>query len=269
MFYVPGRPCHIVEWESLLSGVQSVTRALAVLERLALSGAAGVNELARELDLAPSTVQRLLGTLSDAGVVEQDPADRSYRVTLRLFQWGQAPMRRLRLRELAKPYMQELAAEVGETIALGVLDGAHVVHVEWIPARHLVQPRIKIGDRAPAVASSMGQCLIAWLPQQQRIDIANAPTNSPGDPHVIEDTLADVRAQGFAVVADSQANTIAVPVRAGGEEAVGALGIGGPPSRFPADRATSIAPRLIEMGTAISDYYATLLTAPARQGVEP
>jgi IclR family acetate operon transcriptional repressor len=247
---------------------------MAVLEKLALSGAAGVNELARELDLAPSTVQRLLGALSDAGVVEQDPADRSYRVKLRLFQWGQAPLRRLRLRELAKPYMQELAAEVGETIALGVLDGAHVMHVEWIPARHLVQPRIGIGDRTPAVSSAMGQCLIAWLPRQQRIDVANesaGQAGSPGHPDDIEDVLSTVRAQGFAIVADSQANvcTIAVPVRAGGEEAVGALGIGGPRTRFPADRATSIAPRLIEVGAAISDYYATLLTAPARQGVEP
>ncbi|WP_351236477.1 IclR family transcriptional regulator [Streptomyces sp. NPDC002133] len=250
-----------------MSGVQSVARAMAVLEKLSLSGTAGVNELARELELAPSTVQRLLGALSEAGVVEQDPADRSYRVGLRLFQWGQTPLRRLRLRELAKPHMQELAVEVGETIALGVLDGAHVMHVEWIPARHLVQPRIGIGDRTPALSSSMGQCLIAWLPRQQRIDIAMesaAAAGSPGDPAVIEEVLATVRAQGFAIVADPQANvrTIAVPVRAGIEQAVGALGIGGPSTRFPADRATSIAPRLIEVGAAISNYYGTLLATP-------
>ncbi|MFD0501800.1 helix-turn-helix domain-containing protein [Streptomyces chiangmaiensis] len=62
-----------------MSGVQSVARAMAVLEELAQSGATGVNELARKLDLAPSTVQRLLGALSEVGVVEQDPSDRSYR----------------------------------------------------------------------------------------------------------------------------------------------------------------------------------------------
>ncbi|GAA3825026.1 IclR family transcriptional regulator [Streptomyces chiangmaiensis] len=241
---------------------------MAVLEELAQSGATGVNELARKLDLAPSTVQRLLGALSEVGVVEQDPSDRSYRVALRLFQWGQAPMRRLRLRELAKPHMQELAAEVGETIALGVLDGAHVMHVEWIPARHLVHPRINIGERTPAISSSMGQCLIAWLPQRQRLDIAMeaaASAGSPSDPAAAEDVLATVRARGFAVVADPRANvcTIAVPLRARDGQAVGALGIGGPQTRFPIDHAMSIAPRLIEVGAAISDYYGTLLAVPA------
>jgi DNA-binding IclR family transcriptional regulator len=240
-----------------MTGVQSVARSLAVLERLSTMGAAGVQELARTLDLAPSTVQRLLGALVEAGVVEQSPADRTYRVGLRLFQWGQAPVRRMRVREIAKPFMQELAGEVGETIALGVLDGGHVMHVEWIPARHLVQPRVGIGDRVPAHTSSLGRCLLAWLPDQRRTEalwLSVRADRTGTAPAVVEQTLAAVREDGFALVADSPASicTVAVPVRGTGGEVIGAIGIGGPATRFDHDRARTLVPRLTEVGAAIS-----------------
>jgi IclR family acetate operon transcriptional repressor len=230
---------------------------MAVLERLATTGGAGVQELARELALAPSTVQRLLGALVEVGLVEQNPTDRTYRVGLRLFQWGQAPLRRLQVREIAKPFMQELAVEIGETIALGMLDGGHVMHVEWIPARHLVQPRIAIGDRVPAHTSSMGRCLLAWLPARSRGESTWQSVKAEGagvDPAAVEDALTAVRENGYALVADSTANvcTVAVPVRGPGGAVVGAVGIGGPATRFGADRARSLVPRLVETGGAIS-----------------
>lgn len=242
-----------------MSGVQSVARSMAVLERLALSGGAGVQELAREVGLAPSTVQRLIGALVEVGLVEQVPLDRSYQVTFRLFQWGQAPLRRLGLREIAKPFLQELSAEAGETIALGVLDGAHVMHVEWIPARHLVQPRVGIGERLPAHTSSLGMCLLAWLPEPQRGEVTWASVKADGggsDPGPLEGQLAEVRECGYALVADSPPSvcTIAVPVWNAGQVVVGAIGVGGPTTRFGTDQARALAPRLMEIGSAISSH---------------
>ncbi|MGD9989915.1 IclR family transcriptional regulator [Pseudonocardia sp.] len=240
-----------------MTGVQSVARSLAVLERLATTGGAGVQELARALDLAPSTVQRLVGALVEAGIVEQSPTDRTYRVGLRLFQWGQAPLRRMRVREIAKPFMQELAVEVGETIALGVLDDGHVMHIEWIPARHLVQPRVGIGDRVPAHTSSVGRCLLAWLPTHRRtealwLSVKADPAGTA--PAAVEQQLAAVREAEFALVADSPASicTVAVPVRGPGGAVVGAIGIGGPATRFDEQRARALVPRLTEVGVAIS-----------------
>jgi DNA-binding IclR family transcriptional regulator len=245
-----------------VSGVQSVARSIALLEQLATSGGAGVQELARAVGLAPSTVQRLLAALVEAGLVEQVPADRSYRVTLRLFQWGQEPVRRLQLREVAKPFLQELSAEVGETIALGVPDGAHVMHIEWIPARHLVQPRVRIGDRVPAHTSSLGRCLLAWLPEARRARALWESAKAEGhgtDPATLEAALEEVRLHGHAVVADSSPNvcTVAAPVRAADQSVVGAIGIGGPATRFGTERATALAPRLMEIGSAIGDHYGT------------
>jgi IclR family transcriptional regulator, KDG regulon repressor len=254
-----------------MSGVQSVARSMAVLERLALSGGAGVQELARDLGLAPSTVQRLVGALVEVGLVEQVPLDRSYRVTLRLFQWGQAPLRRLGLREVAKPFLQELSAEAGETIALGVLDDAHVMHVEWIPARHLVQPRVGIGERIPAHTSSLGRCLLAWQPEPRRGELTWASVKADGrgsDPGALEAALAEVRERGYALVADSPPNicTVAAPVWDAHQVVVGAIGVGGPSTRFGPEQARALAPRLMEIGSAISTHVGSTQPALHHEG---
>jgi IclR family transcriptional regulator, acetate operon repressor len=246
----------------VMSEVQSVERTLAILERLAESGACGVQQLARELGLAPSTVQRLLGALVAAAVVEQDPADRSYRVSWTLFRWGQAPLTRLGLRELAKPFLQELAAEVGETIALGIRDGDSVMHVEWVPAQHLVQPRTKIGDRVPLLDSSLGRCLIAWVGEEQRsalIDDAarRQGTRSRRGAKSLDEALREVRAKGYSLVEDAIAGvrTIAAPVWGSTDSVIGAIGIGGLASRFTAERATTALPSLIAISDAVTGHY--------------
>ncbi|QRP48551.1 IclR family transcriptional regulator [Amycolatopsis sp. FDAARGOS 1241] len=244
-----------------MSGVQSVARSMAVLERLA-AGSAGIHELSRDLRLAPSTVQRLIAALREADLVEQDETDRTYRLTWRLFQWGQAPLRRLRLRELAKPFLQELSAEVGETIALGVRDGRHVLHVEWIPARHLVQPRVGIGERVPALSSSLGRCLVAWLPEKERTEMVwewAKETEPPTEPEAVLEMLGEVRSGRFSLVLDTATNvcTVATPVWRGNRGVIGAIGVGGPATRFPEERARALAPRIVEVGAAISDHYGT------------
>lgn len=245
-----------------MSEVQSVERALTILRRLAEAGGCGVQQLGRELGLAPSTVQRLVGELVAAGVVEQDPANRSYRVSWTLFRWGQAPLARLGLRELAKPFLQELAAEVGETIALGIRDGDSVMHIEWVPAQHLVQPRIKIGDRVPLLESSLGRCLIAWAPEEERSALIDEAVRTR-DAHPkraaksLDEVLHEIRAKGYAIVEDDVAGvrTIAAPVWGSADSVIGTIGIGGLATRFTAERAASALPSLIAVSDAVTGHY--------------
>ena len=53
-----------------MNGVQSVDRAVSVLEILAQRGEAGVSEVAAEIDVHKSTAFRLLGALESRGLVE-------------------------------------------------------------------------------------------------------------------------------------------------------------------------------------------------------
>jgi IclR family transcriptional regulator, KDG regulon repressor len=240
-----------------------VERSLGLLEKLAEGGPAGVHQLARDCALAPSTVQRLLGALSDFGIVQQDPTTRKYQASWQLFRWGQAPLNQLGLREIAKPFIQELAAEVGETIALGVRDGTAVMHIEWIPARHRFQPRISIGDRVPVLDSSLGRCLVAWLGDEPRQELVGLALDEVVDdrrkrtPDEVDQELVEVRSNGYSLVADDIAGicTIAVPVWGTTTEVIGAIGVGGPASRFSVSKAIGVASSLMAVGDAVTGHY--------------
>ncbi len=246
------------------SNIQLVDRVFVLLERLAALRTAGVIQLAEATALSPATVHRLLRALCAAGVVVQDAATRRYEPSIRLFEWGQAPVLRLHLREIAKPFLQNLAAEVKESATMGLRDGADVIYVEWIPGRHLVQSRVYIGARVPAYRSSLGQCLLAWLPDAERASLLrDRPLAPGGGPNAltsvaaIERRLADIRRRGYAVDDEEHAagvRAVGAPVRDGAGAVIAAVGVGGPTSRMPPRRVEVLGQRLIEIAHTISSH---------------
>ena len=96
--------------------VAAVQRALAVLDVLAEEARElGTNEIARRTGVNASTVSRLLATLARSGYVDHVPDTGRYRLGLRLLQLGNAVVAQLDLREIARPHLQMLVEETGET----------------------------------------------------------------------------------------------------------------------------------------------------------
>ncbi|MBX5490819.1 MAG: IclR family transcriptional regulator [Chloroflexi bacterium] len=245
------------------TAIQSVARACVLLEQLAGLRVAGVVQLSAATGLRPATVHRLLRALCAAGVVTQDPATRLYQPTLRLFEWGQAAVLRLQVREVAKPFLQSLAAEVKETATLGLREGADVIYVEWIPGRHLIQPRVHIGARVPAYRSSLGQCLLAWLSDDERRRLLHGRPLVRGGPNTllsvaaIEQRLAEVRARGYAIDNEEHAagvRAVGAPLHDAAGRVVAAIGLGAPASRMPPRRIAQLGQRLIEVAHTISSH---------------
>ena len=102
-----------------MSRVQAVERAFAVLAALA-DGPIGVTEVADRVHLPKSTVARLLRALQHEGAVEQVPGDTRYRVGERMALLAARLTPGASLVSLARPTLEELAAEVGEAAGLGV-----------------------------------------------------------------------------------------------------------------------------------------------------
>src|SRR5579875_1676126 len=230
------------------AAIQSVARACALLEQLAL---------------LPATVHRLLRALCAAGLVTQDATTRLYHPTLRLFEWGQAAVLRLQVREVAKPFLQSLAAEVKETATLGLREGADVIYIEWIPGHHLIQPRVHIGARVPAYRSSLGQCLLAWLPDDERRRLLHSRPLVRGGPNTllsvaaIEQRLTEVRARGYAIDDEEHAagaRAVGAPLRDAAGRVVAAIGLVAPTSRMPPRRIAALGQRLIEVAHTISSH---------------
>jgi DNA-binding IclR family transcriptional regulator len=221
--------------------MRSVRTALQVLEAVSESQPVGLTELTRKLGLPKTTVHRGLTSLAEAGWLENDPLDPTrWIVGVRAFVVGSTVGNRGGLRARALPHMNELAAEVQETVHLMIPEEGAVILIERIDSTHPVRAFTPLGARAPLHASSNGKAILAHLSADRIADYIRS-----GLPAVTEHTITDaaeldsqlqrIRAQGYAV-ADEElqigVTSVAAPIMSAGQP-VGSLSISAPSSRMP------------------------------------
>src|SRR5918995_6435433 len=103
--------------------VQSVGRAITVMELLSRRGWTGVTEVARELEINKSTAYRLLTTLRDRGLVKQDAATEKYRLGFGLVALASSVTEDLDVTRCSRPVCDRLAEQSQETVTVAVLEG--------------------------------------------------------------------------------------------------------------------------------------------------
>jgi len=120
--------------------VQVLDRALAALAILANSSSdCSLAELCPALKLHKSTVHRLMMVLEQHRLVVKNPETGRYRLGLRLYELGSRAIDGLDLRGRARPYLDRLQAEFGETVFLCILDEGQVFYVEKVESQQSVR----------------------------------------------------------------------------------------------------------------------------------
>ena len=179
--------------------VAAVERAIALMDVLADGGGPrGVNDLARALGAHASTVSRLLGTLSEAGLVERDAASGRYRLGLRVAHWGSAAVAGRDLRELARPLLTELAALSGETATLSLAAGTEALTADYVASSQTVLSQARVGRASVGHATAVGKVLLAYRPDALAALPAELEAFTEGtivDRAALERELASVRAR--------------------------------------------------------------------------
>jgi len=142
--------------------VQSVQRALALLNAVAQNRDMPLGRLSKATGIAPSTAHRLLATIVDLGFVQQDPTSRLYNPGHRLLVLATAADQRLSaLRIAAGPHMSQLAAASGETAHLTILDGYDVIFIDQALGPGTIRMDVQIGTRMAAHVTAAGKVLLA------------------------------------------------------------------------------------------------------------
>ena len=137
-------------------------RAVAILDALADGGEAGTTSVARRTGISPSTVSRQLGTLVRLGLVEHVPATGRYRLGVRVLRLANAVLGRLDLRDAARPHLEELVGEVGETATLSIPGDRDAITVDFVPTDRYLQGVTRLGRPSVGHASSAGKVLLAF-----------------------------------------------------------------------------------------------------------
>ena len=173
--------------DGVAPGVQSVDRALTILEVLARIGEAGVTEIAGELGVHKSTAFRLVATLEAHRLVEQTGDRGKYRLGVGVLRLAGATTARLDVVQEARPVCRQLAADTGETVNIAVLSESSALYLDQVAGSSALQPHNWVGQHIPLHATSNGKVLLSGLdptlwtgccPRCRR----TRPARSPGRP---------------------------------------------------------------------------------------
>ncbi|HKA67676.1 MAG TPA: IclR family transcriptional regulator [Actinomycetes bacterium] len=231
------------------SPVQSVDRAVTVLEILARQGEAGVTEVAAELGVHKSTAFRLVGALENRGLVTQDGERGKYRLGVGILRLAGATTARLDLVQEGRPVAERLAREVAETINLAVLADRTALYLDQVAGPSALQTRNWVGQRTALHATSNGKVLLAYLSAPERRACLAGPLDRYTAHTVVnradlEAQLREVLQRGYATTVDELEiglTAVAAPVRNADGSVVAALSASGPGFRLTPERVPEIA----------------------------
>lgn len=175
--------------------VQSATRVLAVFEALAEHQPVGVSGLARLLGDDKSAVQRALLTLADSGWIGRTGPDLAqWKITSRVAALAAVADQRGNLRAVARPFLEDLREEFGETMLLSVLRDRRVLVIDVVESHQMVRTAPEIGLEIPLEGSAAAQSILAYLPPAELARVLGAPPSRTVLSH-----LGRARRRGWAV----------------------------------------------------------------------
>ncbi|WP_027108902.1 IclR family transcriptional regulator [Lacticigenium naphthae] len=156
------------------STVQSVDRALKILEALSKQDSMSLVTLSEETGLHKATAHRLVNTLLVNGYIEQNPSTKHYAISLKLFELGNSKIQNIDFLNVAKSMIQQLALDLGQTVHLVIDDNDSVLYIDkYQVEKYENRMKSKIGKRAPMYCTAVGKAILATHTNAEITDFWN------------------------------------------------------------------------------------------------
>ena len=217
------------------NGEGTVGKALAVLDAVAgFRRPVRFGEMLAESPYPKATLYRLMQVLTRQGMLVFDPDRQTYAPGLRLVRLAHAAWQSTSLAPVARPYLEALSADVGETVHLAQLDGGQVLYVDKINAREPLEMFSQAGKVGPAYCTGVGKAMIAYLPDALLEPVLQRQSFHRFTPATLADRasllaeLAAIRARGHAYDREEHEAgiiCIAVPVLTRADRVLGAVSV--------------------------------------------
>lgn len=252
-------------------GAATLVRGLEILRAFRPGDATlGNQDLIDRTGLPKATVSRLTAVLIDLGYLNYDDSLGRYSIGPATVSLGYGALSSSAVVHLARPLMQSLAERTGAAVALGMLDGSHVVYLASCRSLSPVSLRLDSGSRIPIWRTAMGLALLSDMEQPQLsalLDrmVAAEPEHEARIREVVANMDGELDRMGFISVFGtwySYINAVGVPFHPTDGSPSIALTCGGIVDILPRDRCLNeIGPALVEM----RDSLARLLAGPSGQ----
>lgn len=233
----------------------AVVSAFKVLEAVAQIQPVGLSDLAREVDLPKSTVQRCLGTLAEVGWLRPSPTRPTrWSLTYRAFSVGSRARDHQSIRETALPYLNELQLSTTETVHLTAPDGHDLVLIERLDTSHPLRAFLPLGTRIPLHASATGLAFLAastdeFVAGYLSHELAARTEHTVTDPGALRAVIDQTRERGYSINDQGLSTGITAlgaAITNSQSEPIGSVSVSGPSSRMSAEK-------FDELGAAVRD----------------
>lgn len=238
-------------------GVQSIERAFALLEIMAeRGGVMGLSQLAATSGLPLPTIHRLARTLVDLGYVRQD-LSRQYVLAPRLIRLGESSSRLLT--RWARPDLEALVQELGESANLAMLDGDMIVYVAQAQSNYAMRMFTEVGRRVLPHCTAVGKALLAQLPPEEvhsilrRTGMPKHTPNTIDDPRRFARELEAIALQGYAIdEGEEEVGVRCVAVAVPDAPSRLGLSVSGPAARMTSELVETAVPLLMKTAESLS-----------------
>ena len=239
--------------------VQSVDRALTILELLAHDGESSVTQIAGGLGVHKSTAFRLLATLEAHRLVEQVNDRGRYRLGVGNLRLAGATTARLDVVSEARPVCRQLAADTGETVNITVRSDTSALYLDQQAGSSALQSHNWVGQRIPLHATSNGKVLISELSESDLAevlpDLPRFTDQTITSRRKLVEELAEVRRLGYALAVDELETGLtaaAAPIRSAHGDIIASMSISGPTFRLDQARLDDEVPKVVAAALEVS-----------------
>lgn len=210
----------------------------------------GLVEITKELRLHKSSTHRLLMALEHFQYVSKNPVTGKYSLGGKLIELGMKAVSRLDLYQIARPYLERLVAETGETAHVGVLQEGEIISIVNVQSSQTLRLPSTVGRRAPVHCSSLGKAITAFLSGQEAEEITRDRELKAYTRRTItklssfRKELKKVRDRGYAVddeEFEEGLRCVGAPIQDHTGKVIAAISIAGPAFRLKDDRLPALA----------------------------
>ncbi|KPB87037.1 IclR family transcriptional regulator [Pseudomonas syringae group genomosp. 3] len=243
-------------------GVGAVSRLFAVLRCLGECDEGGerVTQLAQRVGLSQPTTHRLLRSLMDEGMVEQDLLSKRYRLSIEFFALAARAGNTGNLRDVVRPSLLRLSASLGDSLFLLARSGFDAICLDRSEGPYPI--RTFTGDIGGRVALGVGQgslAILAFLPEDERETVIAYNLPRLKDFHLYDEVFLRSEVENVRRLGYAGRNTGALPGMAGlavpildrNGRAVAALSVATITDRLGSDRLMTVVELLKREATAI------------------
>jgi len=226
------------------------------------NGSARLQDIAKDLDMSPSTVLRFLNTFIQFGYVNQDSLTSRYYLTLKLAELGDRNRKNYPFLQALRKYVKEIADTFNESASLCIESNMQMVYIatEDGPS-HMLQTLSRIGRIAPMHATGVGKLYLAQYSETQlrtyvdKMGLKPLTDNTFINIETLKEELKSVRQQEYAIdneECELGIKCIAVPIRDYTNSIVAAISLSAPISRLSTNKSMEIILYLKELSKRAS-----------------